>query len=104
MLFAASLYLPYRYSAIIDTVMFTISKSSNAYVNMLVRVPGKLLVYGASIFIGQLIARWYWIYKRSINATKQSTINTYYYLRVYGNQGPFMEAPVFDEVRPKLVS
>ena len=85
-------------------MLFSLTKSSNPYINLLVRLPGKLLLYGTSIFIGQLLARWYWVYKRSINATKQSTLNTYYYMRVYSNEGPFKEAPVFDEVRPKLVS
>ena len=85
-------------------MLFSLTKSSNPYINLLVRLPGKLLIYGTSIFIGQLMARWYWVYKRSINATKQATLNTYYYLRVYSNEGPFKEAPVFDEVRPKLVS
>ncbi|TNV72128.1 hypothetical protein FGO68_gene3567 [Halteria grandinella] len=103
-LFGLSLYLPYRYSETINTVLFQLSRSSNPYVNMLVRGAGKVIVYGASVMIGQIVARWYWVYKRAFNATKQATFNTYYYNRVYSNDGPFTEAPVFDEVRPKLVN
>ena len=87
-----SVYIPYRYSETINTVLFSLSHSKNPYVNMLVRVPGKLLVYGTSILIGQLFARWYWVYKRSFNATKQSTLNTYYYMKVYSNDGPYKQA------------
>ena len=68
--FGLSVYLPYRYSETLNTVLFSLSRSSNPYINMLVRVPGKILIYGTSIFIGQLLARWYWVYKRSFNATK----------------------------------
>ena len=98
------MYLPYRYSETINTVLFSLSKSSNPYLNILIRLPGKFLIYGTSILIGQLLARWYWVYKRSFNATKQSTLNAYYYMKVYSNEGPYREAPAFDEIRPKLVS
>ena len=102
--FGISVYLPYRYSETINTVLFSLSKSTNPYINMLIRIPGKLLIYGTSILIGQLVARWYWVYKRSFNATKHTTLNTYYYMKVYSNEGPYKEASAFDEIRPKLVS
>ena len=51
-LFGFSVYLPYRYNEHINTVLFTLSKSSNPYINMLMRAPSKVLVYGCSIFIG----------------------------------------------------
>jgi len=102
--FGASVYLPYRYNETINTVLFQLSKSANPYVNFLLRVPAKVLVYGVSIFVGQLLARWYWVYKRSFNATKNATLNTYMYLKIYSNEGPFREAAAFDDIRPKLVS
>ena len=51
-LFGISIYLPYRYSATIDTVLFTLSRSSNPYINLLIRLPSKLIIYGLSIFTG----------------------------------------------------
>ena len=73
--------------------------------NFLVRVPSKALIYGTSIFIGQLMARLYWFYKRSFNASKQATLNTYINYYEYGD--PYMPYPyveAFQEVRPNLVS
>ena len=102
--FGASVYLPYRYSETLNTVLFQLSRSSNPYINFLVRVPAKILIYGASIVLGQLLARWYWVYKRSFNATKNATLNTYVALKVYSNDGPYKEQPAFDDIRPKLVS
>ena len=103
-LFAGSVYLPYRYSEHINTVILSLTKSSNPYLNKVVKIPAKLMIYGASIFVGQLLARWYWVYKRSFNATKLATLNTYYFTKIYSNTGPFKQAPAFDEIRPKLVS
>ena len=51
-IFAISVYLPYRYNAQINTVLFSLTKSSNPLLNRLVRLPTKLLVYGTSIFAG----------------------------------------------------
>jgi hypothetical protein len=100
----ASLYLPYRYSETLNTVLFSLSRSASPFVNLLIRVPAKLLIYGASIFLGQVLARWYWLYKRSFNATKNATLNTYVFMKIYGNEGPYKEGPAFDDIRPKLVS
>lgn len=80
LLFAGSIYLPYRYSETLNTVLFRLSTSKNPIVNLMIRLPAKMLIYGVSIVIGQLLARWYWVYKRSFNATKQATLNTYYFL------------------------
>lgn len=101
--FGISVYLPYRYSETINTVLFTLSRSKNLYINMFVRGPAKLVIYGASIFIGQLMARWYWVYKRSFNATSKAVLNTYLLHKIYSNE-QYKEYPAFDEVRPKLVS
>ena len=59
------------------------TKSANPIVNMLVRLPSKFIIYGTSIFVGQLLARWYWVYKRSFNAAKQATANTFVNHRIY---------------------
>ena len=81
--FAASLYLPYRFNAQLNTVLFQLTQSRNPFVNFLVRVPSKVIIYGTSIFIGQVLARLYWVYKRSLNASKQATYNTYFNSRIY---------------------
>ena len=103
-LFGLSVYLPYRYHAQVNTVLFSMTKSSNPIINRLVRLPTKLLIYGTSIFIGQLLARLYWTYKRCYNATGTATLNTYLAYKTYQNnheQYPYYQA--FEEVRPKLV-
>ncbi|CDW79178.1 UNKNOWN [Stylonychia lemnae] len=91
-------------NAIINSVLFTLSKSKNPYLNALIRIPSKLLIYGASIFIGQLLARQYWIYKRSFNAMKKAVLDTYVNLKIYSNDEEYKESYAFDEIRPKLVS
>ena len=50
--FGISLYLPYRFDAQLNTVFFSLTRSSNPIVNMLVRVPSKVAIYGTSIFLG----------------------------------------------------
>ena len=50
--FGISVYLPYRYSDTINTVLFSLTNSKNVWINKLVRAPSKLLIYGTSIFIG----------------------------------------------------
>ena len=102
--FGVSVYLPYRYHETLNTVLFQLSRSSNPYINFLIRVPAKFLIYGASILAGQILARWYWVYKRSFNATKNATLNTYVFLKIYSNDGPYNEVAAFDDIRPKLVS
>lgn len=47
-----SVYLPYRYSATLNTVLFSLSRSTNPYINFLLRAPAKVLIYGTSIFLG----------------------------------------------------
>ena len=51
LLFGISLYIPYRFDAHFNTMLFQITKSSNTFVNMLARVPAKVVIYGASIMI-----------------------------------------------------
>ena len=100
-----SIYLPYRFDAQLNTVLFQLTKSSNPLVNFLVRVPSKMIIYGTSIFVGQVLARLYWVYKRSFNASKQATLNTYLNYRIYSNTAtryPYIGA--FLEVRPNLVT
>ena len=79
--FAASVYLPYRYSATINTLAFSLLR--NYTFSRLGRLPTKLLIYSVSIFTGQLCARLYWTYKRAFNAAKQATLNTYIGYKVY---------------------
>ena len=50
--FAASVYLPYRFSAQLNTVLFQLTQSANPLVNTLVRLPSKLVIYGSSIMVG----------------------------------------------------
>ena len=68
LLFGMSVYLPYRYNAQVNTVLFSLTKSSNPIINRLVRIPTKILVYGTSIFLGQVLAQLYWTYKRCYSA------------------------------------
>jgi hypothetical protein len=96
-----SLYLPYRYRPQINTALFSLTGSSNIYLNMLVRAPSYLVIYGSSILAGQLLARWYWVYKRSYNATKDATLNSYIFYKKTQRE-PFMEYEAYEEVRPKL--
>jgi len=81
--FAISLYMPYRYSASINTALFQMTKSKNPFVNLVVRVPSKFLIYGVSIFAGQFLARLYWFYKKSFNAAKNATFYTYLAYKIY---------------------
>ena len=103
--FGISVYLPYRYNAQVNTVLFSLTKSANPLLNKLVRLPTKLLVYGTSIFAGQCVARLYWTYKRSYNASQQATLNAYLAYKHYSNSKErYPYTSVFEEVRPKLVS
>jgi hypothetical protein len=52
LLFGLSIYIPYRYNDHINTVLFSLTKSNNRFLNLLVRVPSKILVYGLCIFGG----------------------------------------------------
>ena len=70
---------------------------------MMIRIPSKILIYGGSIFLGQLFARWYWVYKRSMNAMRKSVLDTYVNLKIYDNV-KYDESFAFEELRPKLVS
>ena len=98
-----SLYAPYRFDAQLNTVLFQLSKSSNPIVNFLLRVPSKVLIYATSVFVGQLCARLYWVYKRSYNAAKISALNTYLSYHIYAEEDyPYIQA--FQEVRPNLVT
>jgi hypothetical protein len=47
------------------------------------------------------MARWYWVYKRSYNATKDATLNAYIFYKNIHRE-PFMEFEAYEEVRPKL--
>ena len=90
-----------------NTVLFQLTKSSNPIVNFLVRAPSKVLIYGSCIFLGQVCARFYWVYKRSYNAAKTSAYNSYIKYHIYaetedGARYPNIEA--FQEVRPNLVT
>ena len=90
-LFCLSVYLPYRYSATVNTLAFSLMRGSNLMsllakypiLGRIGRLPPKVLIYGVSIFTGQLLARMYWTYKRAFNAAKQATFNTYIYYQVY---------------------
>ena len=105
MIFGISIYLPYRYNAQVNTVLFSLTKSSNPFLNRLVRLPTKFLVYGTSIFLGQCLARLYWTYKRSYNASRQATLNAYLAYKHYSpNKERYPYTAAFEEVRPKLVS
>jgi hypothetical protein len=50
--FAISLYIPYRYNEQLNTLLFMMTKSSNRYLNLIVRVPAKLLIYGGCVMVG----------------------------------------------------
>ena len=50
--FGLSVYLPYRYSPQINTGLFQLTQSKNLYVNKLVRIPAKVVIYGTSILLG----------------------------------------------------
>ena len=94
-LFGLSVYLPYRYDAQVNTVLFSLTKSSNPILNRLVRLPTKILVYGTSILAGQVLARLYWTYKRCYNAAGSATLNTYLAYKTYENgkeRYPYMQA------------
>ena len=101
---ALSIYLPYRYSKHVNTVLFQLTKSKSSIVNLMVRLPSKVLIYGTSILIGQMVARMYWFYKRSFNATKQATVNTYLAYKVYSNGKKYPHFLAFQEIRPKLIA
>ena len=102
LLLGVSIYVPYRYQATINTIMFQLV--SNPIMSRVARVPIKFLVYGFSVFMGQLAARFYWVYKRSFCAAKFATLNTYLQWKTYQNSAnkyPYFAA--FREVRPNLV-
>src|SRR5438045_2950147 len=46
LLFGISIYLPYRYNEHINTVLFALTKTNNRFINVLVRIPSKVLIYG----------------------------------------------------------
>lgn len=98
-----SIYFPYRYRDHINTVLFSLTKSSNSLVNYLVRQPSKILIYGTSIFIGQFIARMYWVYKRSFNANIKATGKTYYLMKQCSHK-PYEYSIIFEEKRPKMAT
>ena len=56
-LLAISVYLPYRYDSQINTALLALTKTKNVYLNIFLRFPAKILIYGASIITGQFIAR-----------------------------------------------
>ena len=102
--FGISVYVPYRYQATLNTLMFQVTRSSNPIINRVARLPLNLLVYGTSIIVGQIAARWYWVYKRGFCAAKHATLNTYLMYKTYQNlpkKYPYFQA--FREIRPKLV-
>ena len=76
---AASIYLPYRFMHKIDTAFLSLFMSKNPYFNLVVKNYGRGLIILASVFAGQCLARLFWVYKRSYNATTSSVINTYLY-------------------------
>ena len=82
-LFGLSIYIPYRYQAILNTMLFQLTKSKNPLINKLVRFPATIVIYSISIATGQFLARLYWVYKRSFTASKQATLNTYLQYRTY---------------------
>ena len=103
--FAASIYVPYRFDAQLNTALFQMTKSANPILNFLLRMPAKVLIYGSSILLGQVLARLYWVYKRSFNASKQATLNTYINYHVCADpMRPYPYIEAFQEVRPNLVS
>jgi hypothetical protein len=69
-LFGLSVYLPYRYNHHINSIIFSITPKLGTYSSILLRLNSKFLIYGVSIFLGQCLARMYWTYKKSFNATK----------------------------------
>ena len=81
-----------------------LSQSKNVYVNMLVRVPAKALIYGVSIFIGQFAARTYWIYKRSFRASLTATLDAYFQYNLFTSGKKYKYFQAFAEMRPKLIS
>ena len=74
--------------------------SPNAYFNMAAKATGFTFAFIMSAFLGQLLSRWYWAYKRSYQATKTATLNTYVYHKIA--TGPFLEYDAFDRKRPNL--
>ena len=94
-LLGLSIYLPYRYDAQVNTILFSLTKSSNPLLNRLVRIPTKLLVYGTSILAGQVVGRLYWTYKRCYNASSQATFQSYLIYKTYADDKeryPYMQA------------
>jgi hypothetical protein len=51
-----------------------------------------------------VLARAYWTYKRSFNAVKSATLDTYIRNKVYSNDEMYQEIEAFDEIRPKMVT
>lgn len=64
-----SLYIPYRYDQQLNTALFLLSKSKSPWLNLLLRLPAKVIIYASSVFLGQLAARQYWTVKKVFSAS-----------------------------------
>ncbi|CAI2381107.1 unnamed protein product [Moneuplotes crassus] len=64
-LFAGALYLPYRYSAQVNTFLFALSGSKNLWVNRIVRVCGKASIYSLAA-LSSLVISHYLHYPRKL--------------------------------------
>mmetsp|Transcript_7866 Transcript_7866/g.13189 ORF Transcript_7866/g.13189 Transcript_7866/m.13189 type:complete len:85 (-) Transcript_7866:118-372(-) len=75
--FGLSMYLPYRFRAQINTAILLRTMSCNKMVKGSIKVVVWSTILLTSGFLSQLLARWYWTYKRSLFSTKQATLNAY---------------------------
>lgn len=80
------------------------SSAGSPFFGRLLKLPTFLVVYGVSIFTGQLVARLYWTYKRCFSAAKHATLNTYLQYKTYSNSAEkYKYYACFRDVRPNLV-
>ena len=77
--FLASVYFPWRYEAIIGNIPLRLFKMSakSTIRNSILRNFTVLLTYSIFIYTGQVLARWWWTYKRSYNASNSAVWSTY---------------------------
>ena len=77
-LFCLSVYFPYRYSKQIETAAISLHPiSEKFFVNFAKKGITKFVIYAGCMFLGQLIAKTYWAYKRSYCATQSATLNVF---------------------------
>ena len=113
-----SVYIPWRYTPQINTAMLALGGGQNMWVNRAWKGFGRFSAYAVSIFAGQVLARGYWVYKRSFNASREAaqlayvkhhTTSRYDEKRAIKQKGvnygsPYLELPAYEEVKVKMAS